>query len=146
MKRYFTVGEANGLLGRVERHLRDALFARNEYGQAEEAFLEIQKGILMAGGSMVDRERVTRVVAKKEAARAILEQELGSLAEMGVEVKDLEVGLIDFPAWYRGEEVLLCWRIGEEEIRYWHGVTEGFRGRKEIDEAFLEGHSGESGQ
>jgi hypothetical protein len=146
MKRYFTVGEANGLLGRVERHLRDALFARDEYRQADEAFVEIQKGILMAGGSMVDRERVTRIVAQKGASRVILEQEMGSLAELGVEVKDLDVGLIDFPTWYRGEEVLLCWQFGEEEIRFWHGVRDGFRGRKAIDEAFLAGHSGESEQ
>ena len=104
------MGEANGLLGRVERHLRDALFARDEYRQADEAFVEIQKGILMAGGSMVDRERVTRIVAQKGASRVILEQEMGSLAELGVEVKDLDVGLIDFPTWYRGEEVLLCWQ------------------------------------
>ena len=146
MKRYFTVGEANGLLGRVERHLRDALFAMNEYGEADEAFVAIQKWILMAGGSVVDREKVTRIVAQRGAARVIWEQEMASLDGLGVQVKDLKMGLIDFPTWYRGEEVLLCWQFGEEEIRFWHGVSEGFRGRKEVDPEFLAGHSGESEQ
>lgn len=144
MKRYFTVDKANGLLAQVERHLRDALFARDEYRQADEAFVEIQQGILMAGGSVVDRERVTRIVAQKGAASLILQQEMESLSGIGVEVKDLEIGLIDFPSWYEGEEVLLCWQFGEERIGFWHGVSEGFRGRKTIDKAFLEGHSEKS--
>ena len=64
----------------------------------------------------------------------------------GVEVKDLEVGLIDFPTLFRGEEVLLCWRFGEERIEQWHGLTEGFRGKRPIDEEFLAGRCGEAEQ
>jgi hypothetical protein len=55
-------------------------------------------------------------------------------------VKDLDIGLIDFPTLFRGREVYLCWRMGETGIRYWHG-EEGFRGRKEIDRDFLDNHS-----
>ena len=52
--------------------------------------------------------------------------------ELGGQVKDVEQGLVDFPALRSGEEVLLCWRLGEDEIRYWHGVEEGFAGRREL--------------
>lgn len=146
MPRYFTIDQANAILPRVEQHLRDALFARDEYRKAEEAFLEIQTRILMAGGSVVDREKVTQIVAKKGASSVIFEQEMQLLEALSVHVKDLDRGLIDFSTRYEGEEVLLCWQFGEEKINFWHGLNDGFAGRKEVDEAFLEGHSGESEQ
>ena len=97
----------------------------------------------MSGGAQVDREKVTKLVAGRAASATILKQEMAAIEEMGVQVKDLEVGLIDFPTLFRGEEVLLCWRFGEDRIEHWHGLTEGFRGRRPIDEEFLEGHRGE---
>ena len=48
-------------------------------------------------------------------------------------VKDLDRGLVDFPALRDGEEVLLCWQVGEGEVAYWHGLEEGFAGRKPLD-------------
>ena len=54
------------------------------------------------------------------------------IAHFGVDVKDPDQGLIDFPAVRRGREVLLCWKLGEDEVRYWHGVDEGFAGRKPL--------------
>ena len=47
-------------------------------------------------------------------------------------VKDLDTGLVDFPALHEGEEVLLCWQLGEDEVAHWHGVDEGFAGRKPL--------------
>jgi hypothetical protein len=140
MARYFTVDEANGMLGEVERHLREALYARKQAEEAERELEAERTRILMSGGAAVDRGKVTKLVAGREAFGVILRQELLELAEMGVQVKDLELGLIDFPTIYHGEEVLLCWKLGEAGIEYWHGVREGFRGRKRIDEAFLTGH------
>src|SRR5947199_127615 len=55
---------------------------------------------------------------------------VAQLEELGVLVKDLDRGLVDFPALRDGEEVLLCWEVGEDEIAFWHGVDEGFAGRK----------------
>ena len=57
------------------------------------------------------------------------------------DIKDLEIGLIDFPTLFRGQEVYLCWKLGEDKIRFWHGIHEGFRGRKAIDQDFLDNHS-----
>jgi hypothetical protein len=53
---------------------------------------------------------------------------------MGVEVKDLDIGLLDFPCEVDGQIVLLCWKLGEKGITHWHGVSEGFAGRKPVDE------------
>jgi hypothetical protein len=66
--------------------------------------------------------------------------------EMGCLVKDLDMGLVDFPTTFRGEEVYLCWKLGEEEIAFWHGVDEGFRGRKAIDRDFRAHHQGDQTQ
>jgi hypothetical protein len=54
------------------------------------------------------------------------------LERLGVLVKDLDTGLVDFPALHEGEEVLLCWQLGEDEVAHWHGVDEGFAGRKPL--------------
>ena len=59
-------------------------------------------------------------------------------------MKDLDVGLVDFPTLFRGEEVYLCWRMDEDDIDHWHGVNEGFAGRKPIDKHFVDNHRGDS--
>jgi len=64
-----------------------------------------------------------------DAAIACVER----LEELGVQVKDLDSGLIDFPSEHEGIAVLLCWRVGEESVAYWHGLEDGFAGRKPID-------------
>ena len=58
---------------------------------------------------------------------------MNAIHERGVIVKDLDTGLVDFPALRDGEEILLCWRLGEDEVAYWHGLEEGFAGRKRLD-------------
>jgi hypothetical protein len=62
-----------------------------------------------------------------------LETTLEALLEFGVDVKDLDSGLIDFPSLRHGEEVLLCWQVGEESVEYWHDHEAGFTGRQPID-------------
>ena len=92
------------------------------------------------------REIVQRVIdIKKEADRntaddAIseamgrLEKEIQKLEELGCVLKDMNSGLIDFPAVRLGTRVWLCWKLGEERVTYWHGLHEGFAGRKMVDE------------
>jgi hypothetical protein len=69
------------------------------------------------------------LIALAEEAAACVEE----LAALGVQVKDLDSGLVDFPAVRDGEPVLLCWRVGEEQVGYWHGLEDGFAGRRPID-------------
>ena len=75
-------------------------------------------------------------------SRALVER----IQEMGCVIKDLDIGLVDFPTLFRGEEVYLCWKMDEPGIGFWHGVHEGFAGRKPIDQDFLEHHQGDLAQ
>jgi hypothetical protein len=94
------------------------------------------------GGMMPDRAKVRALAESREHSARALQESIESITQLGVQVKDLNTGLVDFPTLYRGEEVLLCWRLGEPAIGHWHGLEEGFRGRKPIDTDFLRHHSG----
>jgi hypothetical protein len=91
----------------------------------------------------LDSGKVLSLRARKDQAAAGLKARFDEIAEIGCLVKDLDVGLIDFPTLYNGTEVYLCWRFGEDRIEFWHGIDEGFRGRKTIDEEFRQKHRGE---
>ena len=73
-----------------------------------------------------------------------LQDAMAEIEQLGALVKDLDIGLLDFMARYEGRDVCLCWKLGEDAIRYWHGAEEGFRGRKEIDDDFRQKHTGEA--
>ncbi len=90
----------------------------------------------------MDRAQALEQKNRREAAAAALKQTIEKIQEFGCLVKDLDIGLIDFPTLFQGEEVYLCWKLGEVGIRFWHGIHEGFRGRKPIDAEFLEHHQG----
>ena len=144
MPRYFTLAEAERTLPEVERLLRDAIFHKIEYQSAEEEFNRTTQRIRMAGGSRVSPGPFLALRARRDTSAAALKEAFQRLEEMGVLIKDLDIGLIDFQTRYHGREVCLCWKLGEDRIGFWHGMEEGFRGRKPIDEEFLQNHRGES--
>jgi hypothetical protein len=143
MSKRFTLEEAQGLLPEVGRLLRSAIDAKAEYQEAERAIQEMNERIMLMGGIMVDRDRALDAKTRREQAAAILRNAIEGVQEIGCQVKDLDIGLVDFPTLFRGVEVLLCWKLGEPGIEYWHGVEEGFRGRKAIDQDFLDHHEGD---
>jgi hypothetical protein len=142
MPRYFTLSESEVLLPRVERALRDAVFHKSESQKAAQELEDHTRQIRMAGGSRVNRGEYISVRARRDTSAAALKEALDQIEQMGVMVKDLDIGLIDFLTLYQGREVCLCWKLGEDRIRFWHGTEEGFRGRREIDEQFLKEHRG----
>jgi len=142
MARYFTWEQASRLLPEVGRLLEAAVNARAQYGAAETALSELKKRIETMGGVNVDRSTILEIQESRTAAALSLENSLQAITELGVQVKDLDIGLVDFPTLYRGGEALLCWRLGEAGIGYWHGADDGFRGRKRIDAEFLDQHRG----
>jgi hypothetical protein len=144
MPQYFTLAEAERMLPEVERLLRDALFQKTEYQTAEEEFNRTTQRIRMAGGSRVNPAPFLALRARRDTSAAALKDSFERLEQMGVLIKDLDIGLIDFLTRYHGREVCLCWKLGEDRIRFWHSTEEGFRGRKEIDQEFLQNHRGDS--
>ena len=141
MARYFTLAKAEAALPEVEKALHDALFLKSDYESAGRELDGIHQQIYLAGGMRVDSGKVLAIRARKDTAAAALKERFEEIERIGCLIKDLETGLIDFPTFYRGTEVYLCWRFGEDRIEYWHGVDEGFRGRKAIDEDFRTNHS-----
>jgi hypothetical protein len=88
------------------------------------------------------RDRIALLRKRKDAAARGLQAAAEAIQETGCQVKDLDTGLVDFPALYRGQEVYLCWKLGETGIAFWHHVADGFRGRRPIDGDFLKNHGG----
>jgi len=143
MPRYFTLQQAEKLLPEVEFRIRDAISHKADYQQAEEDWQSFRSRLTMQGGMQVDHSRVLDQKRRHESAAQLLKEAVEKIQDYGCVVKDLDIGLIDFPTLFQGQEVYLCWKLGESGIRFWHGVHEGFRGRKPIDAAFLAEHRGE---
>jgi hypothetical protein len=143
MPRRFTLAEAEAVLPEVERLIREAVARKADYQEAEEELQEFSRKIILSGGISVNREKVLGIRSRRDCAAAALKEAIESIQSAGCLVKDLDIGLVDFPTVFRGEEVYLCWRMGEPAITFWHGVDEGFQGRKNIDQDFLDNHRGD---
>ena len=145
MPRYYTLAEAESALPAVDRALRDAIFHKAEYQTAADELDRNTQRIRMAGGSRVNPGPFLAMRARRDSSAAALKEVFETIEEMGVLIKDLDIGLIDFLTLYHGREVCLCWKLGEDRIRFWHGTEEGFPGRKAIDDEFLQNHRGSGG-
>lgn len=143
MPRYFTLPQAEQLLPEVESAIRDAISSKNDLEQAEAEWQAFSSRIMLLGGVRVDHSQVSDLKSRRQSSAGRLKEAVEKIQEYGCLLKDLDVGLIDFPTLLRGEEVYLCWKLGETGISFWHGVTEGFGGRKPIDQDFLSHHRGE---
>ncbi|HTS60938.1 MAG TPA: DUF2203 domain-containing protein [Candidatus Acidoferrales bacterium] len=146
MPRRFTHAEAQRLLPEVGRLLRDALDSKLEYQEAEKSIRALSERVMLMGGLVVDRDRSMNARARRDAAAAMLKSAVEAVQETGCLIKDLDIGLVDFPTLFNGVEVYLCWKLGEPGIAFWHGVDEGFKGRKQIDQDFLRNHRGDRAQ
>jgi hypothetical protein len=130
-ERHFTPEEANALLAEV-RPVAEALVAhRRAMAVTATRQVRLVQRIAGNGGDFDPQEpRTLEEDFQREDQAAVRCVE--ELQRLGVLVKDLDRGLVDFPALRGDEEVLLCWQVGEDEIAYWHGVDEGFAGRKSL--------------
>lgn len=146
MARYFTLEQAQGLLPEVGTQLRKAMESHKRNQESEAELAQLTRRVAMAGGMQIDPEQTRRLKRNREAAATQLAEAVESITELGVQIKDIEIGLIDFPTLFKGREVLLCWKIGEPRIQFWHGLEEGFRGRKKIDREFMDQHRGDEAQ
>ncbi len=143
MPRFFTLTEAESILPKVEREIREALGMYVAHRECESKLQDAFRRITMLGGSMVNRQEISELKERQQEIASRLNDAVQKIHSYGCQIKDLETGLLDFPTLYRGAEVLLCWRFGEKGIHFWHGLEEGFQGRKRIDDEFLENHRGD---
>jgi hypothetical protein len=141
--RFFTLLEAEALLPSIEAYLGRLLQLKNEHEQTNAQLNVINQRIMLAGGMVPPREQVLELKKQKDAAARGLKETVEAIHETGCQLKDFEIGLIDFPTLYRGKEVYLCWKLGEEGIGYWHRVEDGYQGRRPIDSEFLSNHRGD---
>jgi hypothetical protein len=144
MPRYFHLDEARAALPTVGRSIREAVQSKARYQEAELSIRNLTQRILMNGGMAVDTTVVEAWKSQYDSSGALLKSAMEQLEEMGVLVKDLDSGLVDFPTLLSGQEVYLCWRMDEADIDHWHGTNEGFASRKPIDRHFVDNHRGES--
>ncbi len=132
--RTFTLDEAQTLLPVLESLLRASIEAKKLIETVDGEMQEAAHRVFLAGGMNLNIVQLARRKAEREKATQRIKDTLAEIDAMGVQVKDLDIGLLDFPCEVEGRTVLLCWKLGEAGITHWHTPSEGFAGRKPIDE------------
>jgi len=129
-ERTFTPAEANDALRQVRPLAERMVAVRTRLGELEDEQREVVRIVAGNGsGEGVGDARTPEFARLARELQELVEQ----LTLLGVQVKDAETGLLDFPAVRQGERVLLCWMVGEPAVEWWHGTDDGFAGRREVD-------------
>ncbi len=129
--RHFTPEEANAALDDVRPLVEEMVARRRAHIEA----LERQEGLegsIRGNGGGIPPATLAEAAAEVEREARELARVVDAIDELGVQVKDIDEGLVDFPALRDGETVLLCWKLGEDDIRYWHTVEDGYAGRRPL--------------
>lgn len=140
-KRYFTVREANQCLPLVRAIVEDIVCHSRDVEERRQRLAAIRQ---ISGGSHqnvqnVYSEELEQVELDLERDSERLYEYIDELAELGVELKDPLSGLVDFPTLMGGREAYLCWKLGEEDVSFWHELDAGFQGRQSLLETSLPG-------
>ena len=129
----FTVEEANDLLPYLAPLLVQIRALKGEHDRSQEKVAELTLKMRSNGHILEDELRLKREALEKAAAK--LAELVERVQSYGCQLKDMEMGLIDFPAIRDGREVYLCWKLGEEQIGYWHDVEAGYAGRQPLEDS-----------
>ncbi len=132
LKRYFTRGEVDALIPELTRIMGAVMTAHARVTALKAALDGEQQRIAMAGGGVIDRGAWQRATAEIRNRTDVVQRGLGEIVALGGVPKDLGLGLVDFPHVLHNEEVNLCWRHGEPEVRFWHGLDEGYGARRPL--------------
>jgi hypothetical protein len=128
MARHFTVEEANEALPIVEPVLRDAVELKRAFDKAIDKLRELYRRTSGNGHGKQIPEATREAVRLQQQ----IEERVQFITELGILVKDLDIGLIDFPSVRNGDVILLCWRLGEPKVSFWHTEEEGYAGRRPL--------------
>lgn len=130
----FTLEEAQSLLPVLESLLRQAIEGKKQAENIDAEFQEIAHRVFLNGGTFLKIVPLAKRRAGRDKAVQTVKDAITEISSIGVQVKDLDMGLLDFPCVVDGQIILLCWKLGEKAIEYWHGLEEGYAGRKPIDD------------
>jgi len=120
----------------LESLLKRAIEGKREAEKVEENLSETARLIYLTGGMRVDVEAIAKQRAELDSMVKLARESVAEIDAIGVQVKDLETGLLDFPFRLDDQVVLLCWRMGEPAIEHWHTADTGFKDRQPVDERF----------
>src|ERR1700675_183785 len=129
----FSLLEAERLRAKIEPILIEAMEARRKMAELDQQLGALAERISRSGGMQLPYEKTAKVRLERNRLEGSIQGALESIHSTGCIVKDLNAGLLDFPSRLNNEEVYLCWRLGEDRIRFYHRQDEGFAGRKPID-------------
>src|SRR5579864_18534 len=132
----FTLDEAQSLLPVLESLLKRAIDGKRAAEEVETELSELSRRIYLSGGMRVNLPQVANQRAEMEGHLQRVRESISEIDSIGVQVKDLDTGLLDFPFRLDEDIVLLCWRMGESTIEHWHTVESGFQGRQPVDDRF----------
>ena len=132
--KYFDRREAQELLKTLAPWLEEARDEKQKIEAFKNEMAQVASRIMVLGGYSPPLGDLLRKKSEHDEAAEHLVEIVNRIQETGVLVKDLDIGLVDFPSLVDGEEIYLCWKLGEDHITFWHGIDEGFAGRKPIDE------------
>ena len=129
----FSLTEAERLRSQLEPVLIEAMEQRRKLGDLEDQLASVSEKIQRSGGMLVNYEQTARVRIERNRLEESLRTSIERIHSTGCIIKDLDTGLLDFPSRINNEDVYLCWRLGEDRIRFYHRQDEGFAGRKPLD-------------
>jgi len=124
------------LLPLLESLLKRAIEGKRAAQGIESELTELGRRIYLAGGMRVNLAEAGRKRTELEAHMQRVKESVAEIDSIGVQVKDVDSGLLDFPCRIDDQVVLLCWRMGETSIEHWHTVEGGFKSRQPVDERF----------
>ena len=135
--RTFTLDEAQSMLPVLEGLLRTAIDGKQIIDNVDTEFQALAHRVFLSGGLLVNVIHFARRRAERDKGLQRVKDAVHEIDAIGVQVKDLDIGLLDFPCVVKGGTILLCWKMGEKQITHWHGTEEGFGSRKPLDERIL---------
>ena len=137
-KKYFTVAEANAALPLARAIVKDITALAHDLRERHERLSRLKPNERTRLGEAY-QEEIQHMTAEFERDQERMREYLKELSELGIELKDFDTGLVDFPCWMEDREVYLCWRLGEPEISHWHELDAGVAGRQKLAEKILNG-------
>lgn len=132
MTRYFTPEEVEALIPQLTEIVGPLMDLHGEVLRLRAALRDEQRRIMVSGGGMLDRNAWRDRSRRVEELSRDIQEGIAAIMKLGGVPKDLETGLVDFPHLMGDHEVNLCWRFAETKIGFWHGLDEGYAGRKPL--------------